>query len=742
MNEARQKAAQRKRENIRVGVSADAIYALIRRIANARYASIFEIAQMTEKQPGMDCFQMEDIVVDGTRKIRLAATSGVAAAAALRWYLQERCGCYIGPMQRRMELPDEPPMVGGCYENESPFLYRYFFNFCTFGYTCAFWDWQEWKPFLDWLLLSGYNLILNPIGNERVWINTLLALGYSREDARAFISSPVFYPWQCMLNISGWGGAAPESWYDDRAVLSRKITSRLRAFGADVVYPGYSGIVPNDFSAYFPAAQLVQQGTWCDFPRPALLSHKDRLFTVVADQYYSEQKKLFGTDTRYFAVDPFHEGGNSSKVDMKGYGQTCYTAMQKAASEAVWVLQGWTTNPNREMLTGLQKENVLILNLKSEVHPDGGDNFCGYPWLYCSINNFGARRDIRGNLIEEYTEPHRSLKNKEYSIVGTGLLPEGVEIDPCLYDAAAEIMFWAEPRPIEEWLKRYITVRYGCYSENLYSGWRILMEKVYIADTSLSSRGGGLSAEPSLSVAMVTPSCQMTQYTYHPQDLVEALEYLEKDSERLADCDTYRSDMIDFANQILSLASWEVIRSLQTAFISRDRVQFDAACNRLMQMYAEQAVLTAADPSLSLKRHLEMAARQGRSEGEKAYFIKQEKRLITLWGNEKAALILHDYSSREWNGMVLPFYRERWRRYIQHLYEQFETASSSQEIDEEYDRFAFEQEFCSTPDFPPEQEATFCEAMEVIHSLLAKKHTYFADAQVEQTRSDHVMELH
>ena len=67
--------------------------------------------------------------------------------------------------------------------------------------------------------------------------------------------------------------------------------------------------------------------------------------------------------------------------------------------------------------------------------------------------------------------------------------------------------------------------------------------------------------------------------------------------------------------------------------------------------------------------------------------------------------------------MVLPFYREWWRRYIRYLREQFETARSAQEIDEGYDR-----EFYSTPDFPPEQEAASREAWEVICALLAKKH--------------------
>lgn len=92
--------------------------------------------------------------------------------------------------------------------------------------------------------------------------------------------------------------------------------------------------------------------------------------------------------------------------------------------------------------------------------------------------------------------------------------------------------------------------------------------------------------------------------------------------------------------------------------------------------------------------------------------------------------------------MVLPFYREWWRRYIRYLREQFETARSVKEIDEGYDRFAFEREFYSTPDFPPEQEAAFREALEVICALLAKKHRYFADTEVAQTCSNHVMELH
>ena len=57
----------------------------------------------------------------------------------------------------------------------------------------------------------------------------------------------------------------------------------------------------------------------------------------------------------------------------------------------------------------------------------------------------------------------------------------------------------------------------------------------------------------------------------------------------------------------------------------------------------------------------------GRTSAEKAYFEWNARTLITLWGNKKGARDLHDYSAREWQGLLEDFYKPRWERFISRL---------------------------------------------------------------------------
>lgn len=688
-------AAERKQENYRrFSFSATAVRALIARVLNETYADTFVIEALPEAGT-MDSFILSD-QPDG--KILLRASSATAAAAAVRWYLQEKCGCYVGPISRRMALPQRPPKIGTTYQNASPFLYRYFFNYCTFGYTCAFWDWEQWERFLDWLLLSGYNLILNPLGNERVWVNTLRRLGYSLDDARRFISSPVFYPWQCMLNLSGWAGAAPEHWYDERVELSKKIISRLNEMGVNVVLPGYSGIVPDDFRQHFPDAVLLGQGGWCEFSRPSLISFESPLFARLAEIYYDEQDKLFGGCTAYFSVDPFHEGGNSSKINMADYGRCCYEGMHRTHEHAVWLLQGWSTNPNRQLLNALRPQDVLVANLKSEVNVDGGDDFVHRPWMYGCVNNFGGRRVPRANLNSQLSGPHRAIADARYAIAGIAMLPEGVEVDECAFDVFSDLMFRSEPLSAEDWQTQYILHRYGCESAALEDAWSRLRRDVYISDTSSTPKESALCTRPSLTISMVTPACATSDFTYDPMVLLPIIRSFLKERDNLRDTLPYRADLTELMRQLVALTSWLPVGRLQSAFLSRDRDRFETAAEELLRLFDYQCMVMADSPALPLHEQLANATRYGKTEAEKAYFSRQLKQLITSWGDRNASEILHDYACREWSGMLEVFYRPRWERYIQFLRQSFGTQCTPQELDRAYPHYELEQEFCHGDD--------------------------------------------
>ena len=186
-----------KKRNMSTPVNTEEIYRLIKRVANETYAEkiVLELAE----DDGFDFYELYD--KDG--KIIIRSGSGVGFASGFNAYLKERCGYCVGALSTSGTLPATPPAVNEPIKRKSKFLYRYFFNYCTYCYTYAFDTWEEWEKTLDYLILSGYNLILNPVGIESVWRNTLMRMGYTKKETDNFLCGPAFYAWQWMMNMTG-----------------------------------------------------------------------------------------------------------------------------------------------------------------------------------------------------------------------------------------------------------------------------------------------------------------------------------------------------------------------------------------------------------------------------------------------------------------------------------------------------------------------------------------------------------
>lgn len=673
ISEIKQAAAVRKQKNIKSIIDFNALYGLISRIAGEAYADKFLFKQKAQSG-GNDSYTVYD--EDG--KIVIEATSGVAAASAFRWYLENRCDSYVGPLTRRLNFPAVPPAVGEPYSSQSVCLYRYFLNYCTYGYTLVFWNWEKWEQLIDWMMLAGYNLVLNPLGNENVWMQVLARLGYTSEQSRRFICSPTVYPWQCMMNITGWAGAAPESWYKKRLELAKKINERLFSFGAAVVLPGWSGMVPSDFKEHYPDSSPVGQGLWCNMPRPGILLPDDPMFDKVAECYYCTQKEILGDNFYYFSTDPFHEGGDSSSVKLGEYAVKCYKAMRYACDTPVWFLQGWQDNPIREMLRALEPEDVLIGNLRATYRCDGGDNFAGYPFLYCCVNNFGGQRTTRGNMNKMLTEAFETVVSPEHTAVGIGMIPEGIEMDEILFDIFADLAVCERPLNPDEWLKERLKIRYGLCGEYTFAAFKLLRDEIYLTDSECVPMDSGLCTRPALRVSGVTV-CPDYQFVYDSADIEKVFRLLMKDYAVMPKSETYELDILDIARQVLAYRAWGPVEEIGAAFEKSNETELEANAAELMRIYSLQENLLCCNSHTMLGPWLKAARESGDTAAEKAYFEFLARTVITLWGDRDGADELRDYAARDWSGMLEDFYRPRWEAYINILRRSLVTGNPPQE---------------------------------------------------------------
>lgn len=652
----------------------------VNRVTQGKYGK-YTTFTLLESKSGFDEYVLR--VKDG--KIAISATSGVAGGVALQAYLKKYCRYYYGILTRSGELPNVPPDTVVELREQSVFHYRYAFNYCTFGYTYAFNDWQDWERVLDYLILSGYNLVLNPIGNECVWVELLQRFGYTKEEAKAYISAPNYLPWQWMMNISAFQSEYSDEWFLEQAAISRKFNERLRAFGMSAVMPGYCGAVPDDFDKKHPI-KVLSQGKWQGFVRPSILLPENALFDRISETYYALQRELLDSEgMHYYSTDPFHEGGDKGDADLQEYARRVLNAMKKLDKDAVWAFQGWQANPDRSIISALRKEDVLIMNLHADYCADGGDDFLGYPHIYCVVNNFGGQQAMRGSAKKTYLLPHAMAKSTGSACVGIGIMPEGVECDEILFDIIGEVSIRSESRKLEDFLYEYALSRYGVADEKLVSYWLRLFDEVYTKDVVAYTHESGLIARPSPTVTRVCRWAgeSKAESTAYLRALVETLvEYYAECKER----ESYKKDLAALLRQLIANTSWQYIYGLNGAYTNNDKATFETCKKALLALFPLQESVVDCDKECNLQLFLDKAAKRGKTKAEKSWLVKNAKRLITLWGEEEGSVTLYDYAAREYGDMLRYFYKPRWEKYLTAL----KKAMEKQETFVDYDRYADE----------------------------------------------------
>ena len=102
-------------------------------------------------------------------KVVIRGNNYVSIATGLNWYLKYHVGIHLSWNGMQAELPEVLPAVKQKERHETDMKYRYDFNYCTFSYTMAFWDWTRWEKEIDWMALHGINLPLAMVGTDGVW---------------------------------------------------------------------------------------------------------------------------------------------------------------------------------------------------------------------------------------------------------------------------------------------------------------------------------------------------------------------------------------------------------------------------------------------------------------------------------------------------------------------------------------------------------------------------------------------
>jgi len=461
--------------------------------------------------------------------------------------------------------------------------------------------------------------------------------------------------------LDGWGGPLPQSWIDRHEELGRQILARERELGMTPILQGFTGHVPAAVAEKYPQAKL-HKIHWIEW-NTHLLDPLDPLFPEIASRFMQEQIKRFGTN-HFYAADTFIEmippSGELEYLDRLG--RAIYDGMAKTDSQAVWVLQGWAfmfrrsfwTQPRIEaFLDAVPDERMLVLDLFCENRPmwSQTEAFCGKPWLWCNVQNFGCTVDLGGALDRNNTGLHaaRSAPNRG-SLVGLGFVNEGLGYNPIAYDLMFEMAWHDAAIDLSRWVRDYSRHRYGKANPDAEAAWEILLETVYTAPHRTRS---SIDRVPSLK--------PVGGASYNNVQLSGAWRHLLQAGDELGDADTYQFDLVNIARQVLSNHAATLHGKVAEAHRSGDAKAFETAADNFLQLMRDMDELLATRKEFLLGRCLEDAKRWGTDEKEAAKLQWNARRVLTLWGTGKA---IRDYARKEWSGMIGGFYLKRWEWYL------------------------------------------------------------------------------
>ena len=625
-------------------------------------------------------------------KVVIRGNTWVNIASGLNWYLKYYAGVHLSWNQMQTKLPARLPAVKTKERHETDLALRYDFNYCTFSYSMAFWDWKRWEKEIDWMALHGVNLPLAIVGEECVWRNMLLKLGYTEQEVGEFIAGPAFLAWWEMNNLEGWGGPLPQSWYARQEKLQKQILARMKQLGMHPVLPGYCGMVPHDAKQRL-GLNVADAGLWNGFQRPANLLPTDARFAEIATLYYNELTKLFGK-ADYYSMDPFHESNDDASIDYAKAGQAMMQAMKRVNPKAVWVIQGWTENPREAMVDGMNTGDLLVLDLFSECRPMFGipsiwkreQGYKQHQWLFCLLENFGANVGLHGRM-DQLLDNFYLLKSSKFEaqssmLQGIGFTMEGSENNPVMFELMSELPWRQEKFTKEAWIKNYVKARYGVEDKTVEQAWLVLVQSIYNCPAGNNQQGPHESifcGRPSLNNFQASSWSKMKNY-YDPADTKRAAELMNSVAEKYRGNNNFEYDLVDITRQALADQARLQYQRTIADYKAFSRQCFDKDAQRFLDMLLMQDKLLGTRTEFRLGHWTQEAINAGNTPEERKLYEWNARVQITTWGNRYCADTggLRDYAHKEWQGLLKDFYYVRWKTYFDALAAQMKAQTAPQ----------------------------------------------------------------
>lgn len=645
------------------------IYQLIERILPGKSSQF--LIESLENKDGKEIFELSG----KGGKIVIKGTNELACAKAFGYYLNRYCNVNVSwYLDDQVLVPEVLPMVEKTVTKECRFEKRFFLNYCTFGYTMLWWQWDDWERFIDWMAINGINMPLAITGQEAIWMEVWKEFGMTDEEIRAYFTGPAHLPWHRMGNLDGFLGPLPQYYIDHQFELQKKILERERSFDMTPVLPAFAGHVPKAIKDNFPDAKITSLGSYGvgDQYQAYFLDPMDSLFIKIQQKYLTIQTKYFGTD-HFYGADPFNEMDppETSPEYLALVSKTIYDGMSSIDPDAKWVQMGWTfyymklwkEDPARleAMIKAVPENRMIILEYFAEKEEVWRNTNAWHnaPYIWCYLGNFGGNTEMAApikKVAKLLSETENDLGHG--NLMGIGSTLEGFNVNRFMFEWLYEYAWDKEVSNLDTWISQYARIKTKNIDPVAENAYRKLVELVYNDQVSGVATGSLVQARPFLTGL----KGYQRPNVYNYQELTEILDLMLSANDKSLQSIEYQKDLVVVTKQVLDNLIIPVRKKLNEAYVNKDVVELEKQIELFLQILDDLDHLLASQKEFLLGKWISDAREFGTNPMTKAYYEKNARVLITTWGNEGNEII--DYASRDLSGLVSSYYKARWEKFF------------------------------------------------------------------------------
>ncbi len=642
-----------------------AIQALAKRIIPEQAGHF--IFKVTKSQK--DQFRLES----KGQKIQISGNNANSMAVGLNHYLKYYCKVEVGWFSHdTFTMPAKLPKVTRPVTVDARVKDRFFLNYCTFGYTMPWWQWEEWEHFIDWMALNGVNLPLAITGQESIWYQVWTELGLSDEEVRNYFTGPSHLPWHRMLNIDYWQGPLPKSWLDGQLKLQQKITARERELNMKPVLPAFAGHVPYELTRIYPDAKITKLEPWSGYSADyacSFLDPMDPLFAQVQQKFLETERKLYGTDHIY-GIDLFNELMPPSWEPeyLSRVSRQVYETLEAVDPQAIWLQmtwlfynerQYWTNDKVKPYITSYPAEHSLLLDYYCERMEvwQRTEKYYGVPYIWCYLGNFGGNTMLMGNISEINTRIENTFENGGKNFQGIGSTLEGFDCNPFMYEYVFEKAWNFDlHKDVTEWMNSLADQRLGRRDAKERAAWQLMKDSVY-TEVARPGHSSLISIRPTF--GKYKTYYANPRVPYQNKTLLTIL-----DNMLQADGNThsYSFDITNVTRQLLSNYFLDVFKKYEKAYTERDRETMGSLEKEMLEIIDDVDRMISTQSYFLVGKWIKDSRSWGVNQEESDYFESNARNLITTWSDKD--MLLNDYASRTWAGLTKTFYGVRWKMFF------------------------------------------------------------------------------